>query len=297
MRKLTTQEFIDRARAVHGNKYNYDFVVYQSAREKVIIKCIKHGLFYQKSTSHLSGSDCPKCVVDARYSNTENFVTLACKIHNDKYDYSLVDYFNNSTKVSIVCKEHGVFSQIPSNHLIGHSCVKCSSDKTSKRCKSDNISFIEKAEKVHGKKYDYSKASYICNSIKLIITCCDHGDHKITPAAHLSGQGCPGCAKSGFDRTRKAYIYVLRSNCGSYMKIGITHNPKQRHTKLKRDTPFSFKRIELIEGLGEQIARLEKELLAEYQPAEFDSRFDGYSEWRLWDSGIRHKLLTSKIQG
>ena len=81
------------------------------------------------------------------------------------------------------------------------------------------------------------------------------------------------------------------------MKIGITNNPEQRHNKLKRATPFSFKRIELIEGPGELIANLEKELLAEYRPVEFTKTFDGYSEWRLWDDSIRHKLLTSKIQG
>ena len=76
------------------------------------------------------------------------------------------------------------------------------------------------------------------------------------------------------------------------MKIGITHNPKQRYNKLKRDTPFSFKRIELIEGPGDQIADLEKELLSCYQPAGFTETFDGYSEWRLWSDSIRHKLIS-----
>ena len=81
------------------------------------------------------------------------------------------------------------------------------------------------------------------------------------------------------------------------MKIGITHNPKQRHNKLKRATPFLFKRIELIEGPGEQIANLEKELLAEYQPAGFTETFDGSTEWRLWDDSIRHKLISFMNKG
>ena len=76
------------------------------------------------------------------------------------------------------------------------------------------------------------------------------------------------------------------------MKIGITHKPDQRHAQLSRETPFSFKRIELIEGPGEQIANLEKELLAEYQPAEFTETFDGHTEWVLWDDSIRHKLIS-----
>ena len=76
------------------------------------------------------------------------------------------------------------------------------------------------------------------------------------------------------------------------MKIGITNNPDQRQAQLSRATPFSFTRIELIEGPGDQIADLEKELLSCYQPAEFTETFDGSTEWRLWDDSIRHKLIS-----
>ena len=75
------------------------------------------------------------------------------------------------------------------------------------------------------------------------------------------------------------------------MKIGITNNTERRHTELTRDTPFSFKRIELIEGPGEQIANLEKEMLSCYQQAEFTERFDGSTEWCLWDESIRLRLF------
>ena len=55
MRKLTTQEFIDRARAVHSNSYGYAFSVYQSAHEKVMIHCPKHGNFEQTPNNHFDG--------------------------------------------------------------------------------------------------------------------------------------------------------------------------------------------------------------------------------------------------
>ncbi len=132
---------------------------------------------------------------------------------------------------------------------------------------------------------------------KVTIICTEHGDFLQEAQSHLKGNGCPGCANYGFDRTRSGFLYVLRSECGTKMKIGITNNPERRHTELTRDTPFSFTRIELIEGQGDQITNLEKELLAEYQPAAFTETFNGYSEWRLWDDSIRTKLLTSKIQG
>lgn len=102
---------------------------------------------------------------------------------------------------------------------------------------------------------------------------------------------CLGCVSFGFDITGVGFLYVLRSDCGQYMKIGNRNKPNQRQAQLSKATPFSFKRIEIIEGQGEQIANLEKELLTKYQPVEFDSQFNGYSEWRLWDDSVRGYLV------
>ena len=150
--------------------------------------------------------------------------------------------------------------------------------------------FIDRARAVHGDKYGYDIVEYSGAHTKVTIHCPEHGMFEQTPNAHLNGNGCPGCAEYGFDRTKDGFLYVLRSDCGQYMKIGITHYPEQRQAQLSRATPFSFKRIELIEGPGEQIAKLEKELLAEYQPAGFTETFDGSTEWRLWDDSIRNKV-------
>ena len=119
MRKLTTQEFIDRARAVHGDRYDYTFVNYTSNKSKVSIICSKHGLFSMTPNSHLLGQHCPKCSGKHRWTEQE-FITQAKLVHGDyKYEYSAVNYVNNSTKVSIFCPEHGMFKQAPKSHLIG----------------------------------------------------------------------------------------------------------------------------------------------------------------------------------
>ena len=290
MRKLTTQEFIDRARAVHGDKYCYDSVIYQGNHIKVCIHCPDHEMFQQTPGNHLKGYGCPSCVGLKKHTN-ESFIEKAINIHGYTYDYSLVQYVNTMTKVCIICPEHGEFSQTPNNHLSGIGCPVCANKKRT------NNSFIEKAIEVHGHKYNYSAVQYVNKQTKVKIICPEHGVFEQVPSNHLTGHSCPGCAKTGFDRTNTGFLYVLRSDCGRYMKIGITHNPKQRHNKLKRGTPFKFDCVELIEGPGDQIANLEKELLAEYQQAEFTETFDGYTEWRLWDDSIRHKLLVSKIQG
>lgn len=295
--RLTTQEFIDRAKVVHSDKYGYAFSVYQSAHEKVMIHCPEHGMFEQSPANHLFGLGCNSCAIDSRAKKQrtgfEKFISAAKSLHGDTYCYEDVEYKNKDEKVKIKCKIHGIFEQSPSAHLRQkQGCPKCGVSRRSDLLRHNVDIFIKQAIKVHGLIYDYSTSNYTGANKKVTILCQNHGDFEQTPASHLRGAGCPGCAEYGFDRTKSASLYVLRSDCGRYMKIGITHNPKQRHNKLKRDTPFKFDCVELIEGPGEQIANLEKELLAEYQPAEFTETFDGYSEWRLWDDSIRHKLIS-----
>ena len=287
--RLTTQEFIDRARTIHGDKYGYAFSVYLGNRIKVMIHCREHGLFEQSPNSHISGHGCHDCA-DTKHTN-ESFIKKAREVHGNRYDYSLVKYNGNNSKVIIICQEHNVFEQTPHNHLTGQNCPVCTTKKRT------NESFIEKAREIHGNRYDYPLVEYTGAHSKVTIICHEHGNFQQTPNSHLNGRGCPCCMSCGFDRTKDGFLYVLRSDCGQYMKIGITNNPERRNTELTRDTPFQFTRIELIEGAGEQIANLEKVLLAEYQPVEFDDHFNGYTEWVLWDDSIRHKLLVSKIQG
>jgi len=60
-----------------------------------------------------------------RRKTIEEFIEDARRVHGDKYDYSEVDYKNNKTKVSIICKKHGLFYQTPNDHLSGYGCKKC----------------------------------------------------------------------------------------------------------------------------------------------------------------------------
>lgn len=302
MRKLTTQEFIDRARTVHGDRYDYRLVNYSNNTAPVDILCEIHGVFKQKPAHHLAHKGCRKCSDErnavVRTKDTKSFIERAKEIHGNKYRYALSVYQKALIKVIIYCPIHGTFEQTPANHLSGQECPECGEIKRAKTYMDDTDSFIAKARAIHGNTYGYDQVEYTGVVNKIKITCKIHGSFEQWPSDHISNRsGCPGCASYGFDRTRSASLYVLRSDCGRYMKIGITHNPKQRYNKLKRDTPFSFKRIELIEGPGDQIADLEKELLSCYQPAGFTETFDGSTEWRLWSDSIRHKLLTSKIQG
>jgi 5-methylcytosine-specific restriction endonuclease McrA len=129
MKRLTTKQFIKRSKVIHGDKYDYSLVEYKNARTKVKIICNKHGVFEQTPHSHLRGNGCKKCHYNKSSknakSNIKSFIENSIKIHNDKYDYSLVKYKNSKTKVKIICPIHGVFEQIPNAHLNGQGCKKC----------------------------------------------------------------------------------------------------------------------------------------------------------------------------
>ena len=194
--KKTKEEFIAKAREVHGDKYDYSKVEYVGALTKVCIICPEHGEFWQEANSHLRGQGCPKCKYEKQTSSTEEFIQKAHKVHGDKYDYSKVEYVGALTKVCIICPEHGEFWQIPSAHLRGQGCPKCKAKKQT--CTTDE--FIAKAKKIHGDKYDYSKVNYVNRKTKVCIICPKHGEFWQTPNHHLSGCGCPKC---GVENHRK----------------------------------------------------------------------------------------------
>ena len=123
--KKTTEQFIEEARKVHGNKYDYSKVKYNGTHIKVCVVCPKHGDFLQRPSDHLSGLGCNLCSNPVH--DSQSFIEESKKVHGDKYNYSKVDYVNSKTKVCIICYKHGEFWQKTSNHLGGSGCPKCKS--------------------------------------------------------------------------------------------------------------------------------------------------------------------------
>ncbi len=117
----TTKSFIIKANSVHLGEYNYSLVNYVNSKTKVKIICHIHGVFEQRPSPHINGQGCPKCrYIKSGKSNSllsEGFIIKAKEVHGDKYDYSLVEYINNKTKVKIICPIHGEFEQTPTSHI------------------------------------------------------------------------------------------------------------------------------------------------------------------------------------
>ena len=193
IRTKTTENFIKNADKIHEHKYDYSKTVYVKAIEKVIIVCKKHGEFLQSPNNHLQGNGCRMCVDRTqRRSNTNAFILKANNVHDDKYDYSKVEYINSNTKITIVCRIHGEFLQAPKNHLLRKGCSKCAG------CYSyDTEEFILRANNVHNDKYDYSKVEYINSKTNITIICKVHGEFLQTPSGHLGGCGCILCVDRG----------------------------------------------------------------------------------------------------
>jgi len=187
--RLTTEKIIEKAIKIHGNKYDYSEVKYEDYQTKIHIICKKHGDFFQKINYHLSGNGCPTCGGTYRLSN-EQFIQKAKEKHKEKYTYSKVKYINYTTPVIITCKTHGDFSQTPNDHLYGKGCSICARTKI-----YSASSFIKRAIKIHGNKYDYSKVKDSINRDQITtIICKKHGEFLQKFNNHLHGGGCPTCA-------------------------------------------------------------------------------------------------------
>ena len=232
-KKLLKEEFIEKAKKVHGDKYDYSKVEYINARKKVCIICPEHGEFYVSPTNHCSAQNkcgCPKCF--GKVFDIKDFINKAQKIHGDKYDYSKVEYKNATTKVCIICPEHGEFWQTPNKHLSGRGCPTCGKENRAKKRKKSAEKFITDAKQVHGDKYDYSKVEYVNNNTKVCIICPEHGEFWQTPGNHLRGKGCPACRTSHLE---EKVSVVLE-------KMGVRYEKEKTFSWLKKHNflPLDF---------------------------------------------------------
>jgi very-short-patch-repair endonuclease len=132
---------------------------------------------------------------------TSDFILRAINVHALKYDYSMVEYDGRRKHINILCKEHGIFSQVPYKHLDGVGCPLCSN-----RVKSNTTEFIKKSKKIHGDVYDYSKVNYEYSDKLITIICKEHGDFLQQPGVHLKGAGCQKCKRVKQTKTSKYFV-------------------------------------------------------------------------------------------
>jgi hypothetical protein len=226
--RLTREEFIDKAKLIHGDdKYEYNKVTYKNSRTKIKLVCPTHGEFEQTPKDHLKGHGCKYCGFVLKNQTLrkpiDEFFTEANKIHSNKYNYDYANYTNADSKIKIICPIHGEFSQIAKNHL-KCGCAKCSGYFR------DSISFIKDANIIHDNKYDYSKVNYTNSYTKVLIICPIHGEFEQTPSGHLSGRGCSKCRISKGENAVKKFL----------MENNLEFIPQHRFTECRNRIPLIF---------------------------------------------------------
>lgn len=234
--RSTTPDFIIKAKAIHGDMYNYERVDYKGAFEPVDIICQKHGSFMQQPTSHLGGAGCNKCAAEKTSERclkpVEDFIKSSRELHGDKFDYSAVDYQGSWKPVKIHCPDHGWFEQAPVNHLNStHGCSKCAvvnKKSQPKRIKiispetmlKNRDDFIKQAREVHGDKYGYSNVNFRFKRNKVKIICPIHGEFEQTPTSHLRGSRCNQCSNLIISLKQRSsnndFIQKARGKHGDY---------------------------------------------------------------------------------
>ncbi len=207
-KKMTGDEFAAKARALHGDKYQYDRVNYKNNKTTVEIVCPLHGIFLQAPTNHLRGKRCRKCASQslgaAFRKTTDDFLVQARKLHGDRFDYSKVKYKQAHERVKIICRAHGSFLQTPTSHLSGAGCKKCANEESGDRMRFTSQKFIALAKKRFGLRFDYSHVDYKAALAPVKIICPLHGAFRQTPSFHLNSiHGCPKCSRQQVNRNRR----------------------------------------------------------------------------------------------
>lgn len=201
-KRRNKEEFVTEARVIHGDKFDYSDSDFKFMTKKIWIKCLTddHEQFEQVPYAHLKGQGCPKCgikkMTQSQCLSLEDFILKSIQIHGDRFGYLKAKYINNQTKVTITCPEHGDFEQTPGNHMLGRGCPKCKTELLASLNRFDTEQFIQKARKIHGWKFDYSKVVYINAITHVTIICPIHGEFRQLPYVHLLGYRCPSCKES-----------------------------------------------------------------------------------------------------
>lgn len=192
--KTTTEDFIKKAKEIHGDLYDYSQVSYTNAHKKVTIICPVHGDWEVKPNNHLNGRGCGRCANSVLKEQSQLLAEFV-DIHGDKYDYSKVVYIGTEAPVDICCVAHNHwFEQSPKLHLRGHGCPICADEARSLKKRITLEEVIKRSKAVHGDTFDYSSVSITHNPLTVTLTCAKGHTASYSFHAHLNSGGCAVCS-------------------------------------------------------------------------------------------------------
>ena len=322
-RRMTTDDFIKKAKKSHGKRFDYSAVRYIDSKTKIKIICKDHGPFHILPSRHISGGGgCVGCKTGRLTS--QEFVARSRAIHGNKYRYDKTDYLRSNELVTISCKKHGDFKQLPNNHLSGkEGCKECSrtargltpSGEITKRqrdtkseLKAKRLTqqdFIERAIKAHGTYYNLNQAHYITQYDHVTIECPNHGKFSVMPYNFWRGGGCPECSKikAGQDRRKKPNDFLAeckKVHGNQYDLSGVNYVTAKHHIKpsCHKHGTFSILPNNFLRGTGCPQCHLErsiKTLNLSAKIADIVSRFKDVHGSEYNYSEVKYKRIDKPV--
>lgn len=243
------KSFVEKAKIIHGDRYDYSSVTDIDSKAKVKITCREHGIFEQTVYRHLQGRGCSRC--SGNIKPFSEIVVNFRKVHGDKYDYSQAVYINAKTKIKIICPLHGEFWQTPSNHMKHGGCYECvGMSKIGSPLKwleehknhgSDECLIWPFSRNLNGYgQVRYKGRSRLASRVMCMLV---HGRPRIDSleAAHSCGKGHDGCVNP-----RHLRWDTPKGNCADRVDHGTENRgTKQWMSKLNNE---AVKEIRNLEG-------------------------------------------------
>lgn len=275
MRKLSLNEINQRL-----DNRGLKCVEYNGALSNSRFVCKHNHEWHALPSNIFAGNGCPSCAGIKRYSISDVQLELS------KRNFTCVDYGGTTHSNSIFQCEKGHQWSTSFSHLLrGACCPWCS------KMYPYDLKRINDEIKIKN-----IKCLFYCGNVKGKSTFeCECGQIWQTKATNvLNRTGCPACSKSGYNPSKPGFLYLLQSENGLFVKVGITNNLTSRMTTLKRKTPFQFQLIDSHKySNGSLPPKLEKKLLKSYESAKL-SEFDGATEWLLANKNISQEFANVK---
>lgn len=247
-------------------------VIYSGhSKRHSIFECDKGPQWSAKANSVLNGHGCPECYAKSKCKDEVVWPDgITCAAYSGKI----------STKSRFRCAVGYEWDAVGSDVARGrHVCPVCSSINR-------HLSQKDVTDRLSARGITMIEYGGCISRSTSVLECKEGHVWGSTLGNIFAGRGCPTCAESGYDPSRKGTLYALRSECGTKVKIGISNDYKARHTSLRRNTPFPWSCVFLAHGDGFAVAKAEKELHSRTEQCVFAERFDGFTEWRKWDKNI-----------
>lgn len=284
---IPKEEYIDRINSTGRYKFISFHGEFKNAKSRANVECLKCGLIWDACIYTLSTgkSGCKACAALSAAERT----TLDASVYEErvnscgfaKFIKWSSDVVAAKSKITALCAKCGSeYITTPDAVMKGSGCGACKGERVRNAKRADQSYWIKKINSSGRASFVSWETSYK-NAFSRAVLECKNGHVWIATADNVCrSTGCPRCARRGFDQTSDAYVYSMLSECGRYLKVGISGSLDKRIANLKLDTPFDFSVYSLFNTSGKNAMKIEKDIHSRYERAGF-SGFQGSTEWMI----------------